>query len=417
MPPRDNGAAYAWSLEQIRDARDQQMVGRFALPAQLAASFRTDDALSVAYENRLAPQRAIKVQLRAAKGARGAAIAKEAEAQFGQEGVAVSPDTLSDVVGCLANHGVAFAYVTARPREDGSRIDFSVKFWPIEFVWWDSLARSFKTLTLLGGEELITHGDGRWIVFKKHEHEPWNQEAAILPGALVWARHAFANRDWAKGSVAHGNAKVIGELPSGIRLQDEAGALSPEAAAMLDLLRAIASSELPIGLRPAGAKTDFLANTSTAWQVWKELVLNAEKAAARIYLGTDGTLGAQGGAPGVDITVLFGVASTRVQGDLECIERGLATGAIEIWTALNFGDSTLAPRRIYAVPDPDADAKREERQKRRAAFHEEIRLARENGFEITDAYVAAIAAEYGVEEVPLLKSLPSDPTAAIGPAE
>src|SRR5262249_10848254 len=147
-------------------------------------------------------------------------------------------------------------------------------------------------------------------------------------------------------------AKVIGEMPEGVPLQKD-GALSDEAAAMVELLRAIASGDSPIGIRPAGSKTDFLVNTSTAWQIFENLSTNAEKAAARIYLGTDGTLGAQGGAPGVDIKALFGVASTIVEGDLECLERGFKTGTIEPWTALNFGDSSLAPTRKYLLPDPD----------------------------------------------------------------
>ena len=406
MAPRENGLAYAWSLAAIRDARDQQMAGRFALPARLAEGFRTDDALFVAYNNRLAPQRAIKVALKAAAGARGLSIANEAEGQFGQDGVAIRSATKSDVNGCLANHGVAFAYNTATVREDGSRIDFAVKYWPIEHVWWDSFERCFKTLTVDGAEERIIHGNGRWVVFAKHEVEPWKNEAAVLPGALVWARHAFGNRDWAKGSLAHGSAKVIGEMPAGVRLQDEKGALTKEAKAFGELLKAIASSELPVGIRPAGSKTDFLANNSTAWQVWKELTTDAKKSAARIYLGTDGVLGATGGAPGVDITALFGVASTIVQGDFECIEQGFNTGSIEPWTALNFGDSTLAPKLKYQVPDPDADAKREERQRQRTAFHEEIEKARSNGFDITQEYVDALAKEYGVENPPRLASTP-----------
>jgi hypothetical protein len=151
--------------------------------------------------------------------------------------------------------------------------------------------------------------------------------------------------------------------------------------------------------------------------VWHELVLNAEKAAARIYLGTDGTLGAQGGAPGVDITALFGVATTKVQGDFQCIERALLTGLIEPWCALNFGDSTLAPTRRYLLPDPDEDARRASVGTRRSAFFADIKASRDNGFEITQAYVEATAKAYDVDAPLLPKQSAKAPTIMLAPTD
>jgi hypothetical protein len=413
-PPKRNSGAVAWSLPAIFAARDLQMSGRFREPARLAEAMRTDDAIFVAKSNRLAPEKSLEVEIVAASEAsRAQSIANEAEALFGKDGLGLSADTLSDINGCLVDHGVAFGICTASPREDGSRVDISLHAWPIEFVRWDAVERTFKTQVEDGSEETIAHGDGRWVVFQKHEIEPWKQEAALLPAALVWARHAFALRDWAKASVAHGNAKVVGELPEGVPLQD-AGGLSQEAAAFLELLKAIAGSEAPVGVRPAGSKTDFLVNGSTAWQVWNELVVNAEKAAARIYLGTDGTLGSQGGAPGVDISALFGVATTKIQSDLAAIERGIKSGLLEPWCAINFGDSSLAPTRKYVIPDPDEDAIRESFAKRNAALQSDIAAAKNNGLIVDQAYVNALAKEHGIDPPPRLPA-PAGPAVQAPP--
>jgi hypothetical protein len=433
--PRDGrNTIDAWALTDIRDARTQQMLGQFVQPARMAEQMRTDDALAVAYENRLAPQRCIPVHIEAAQGARGEAIAAEAEALYGANGIAIHPEVLADVHGCLVNHGVAFATIVATPREDGSRIDLELKYWPIEYVRWDPVFRVFKARAdpnsvqpgdipenppgvlneygFVGGFWIpVVHGDGRWIIFKKHEIEPFRQEAALLPAALVWARHAFAARDWSKGSVAHGSAKVIGELPAGVPLQSGNGTLTAEAQAMIDLLRSIASSDSPVGIRPAGSKTDFMTNTSTAWQVWSELVQNAEKSAARIYLGTDGTLGSAGGAPGVNIEALFGVAATKVRGDLEAIDRALDTGLIQPWCAINFGDSRLAPKRKYIVPNDDKQAVTEDFAKRNAAYYEALKAAKESGMDLNPVYVAELAKKYDVP-VPLYTPTPSPTKAA-----
>lgn len=424
-PPKEAVGAYAWELRDIVAARNAQMRGDFRLPARLAESFRTDDATSVAFRNRLAPQKCIKVELCPVKGTQGAKIANEAEGQFGQKGVAITPAALADIHGYLVNHEIAFAYNVATPRADGSRVDFEVHPWPIEHVRWDGYDRCFKTRVDsssmqpneagFGGEVPIVHGDGRWIIFSNHEIEPF-KHGALLAAALVWARHAFALRDWSKSSLAHGLAKVIGELPEGVPLQSEGG-LSAEAAAFQELLIALANSDLPIGIRPAGSETEFISNNSTAWQIFTNLVENAERAAARIYLGTDGTLGAQGGAPGVDISQLFGVASTLVQGDLDCIERCLGTGSIEPWTAINFGDSTLAPTRKYLIADPDADAARASLATRTDAFFAEIEKTRSNGFAMSQEYVDAVAKKHDIAAPQLPIESNKAPSIALAPTD
>ena len=427
--PRDGRTTIdSWSLEEIYAGRTEQMLGQFVRPARMAEQFRTDDALAVAYENRLAPQRSIPVKMKPVPGARGASIAGEADALYGANGIGIHAETIADIHGCLVNHGVAFGCNVATPREDGSRVDLEMKYWPIEYVRWDPVFRVFKARAdpntvqdgdipdapyneygFVGGFWIpIVHGDGRWVIFKKHDIEPFRQEAALLPAAIVWARHAFSVRDWANASKAHGTAKVIGELPAGVPLQGPGGTLSAEATAMIELMKSIARGNAPVGIRPAGSKTEFVVNSSTAWQVFSELVLNAEKAAARIYLGTDGTLGSQGGAPGVDIAQLFGVAKMKVSGDLECLSRGINTGVIQPWCAINFGDSKLAPTRRYILPNTEKEESSTKYAERNQAFYKALVMAKEAGLVLTPAYIAQLAKDHRVR----VPGLASDPTAA-----
>ncbi len=436
-PREGTGIIYSWSLADILNARNAQMLGRFQLAARMAESMRTDDALFVAYGNRLAPQRCVPVEIvPASDKTKAMSVAVEADAQFGQNGVGIRPGAIADINGHLVDHGIAFGVNVATTRDDGSRVDFEHRSWPIEYVRWDPFRRKYFTrvdlttvqpgdlilqdpkLGAVGTYEVeINHGDGRWVIYSNHEVDPFKKEAAIVPGCIVWARHAFATRDWSKGSTAHGNAKFVGEMPLGVVLQKD-GKLTPEAAAMIQLLLDLANGDSPIGIRPAGSKSDFLMNTSTAWQVWAELVGNGERAAARIYLGTDGTLGATGGAPGVDITQLFGVALTKVRGDLGCIQRSFHTGVMEPWTALNFGDSTLAPLRRYMLPDADMEAWRKANATRRTAFFLDIKSQRDNGFRVTQEDVDTTAKEYDVTAPQLPEeTATAAPTIALAPTD
>lgn len=415
-------AAYSWSIADIVAARDQQMAGRFMNAARLSESMGTNDAIFTARKVRLSPIQSLDVKLTAGRGPKADKIADEADALFGRTGIAISHETLRTIRYHLADHGVAIGYNDWVPRADGSRVDVVHKAWPIEHVWWHEPAGCYVTQArvfdcdvdptsgalfgAIGGASMpiepIIHGNGRWVVYAKSERLPHRLDAAILPASLVWASHAFTRRDWRKGGSAHGNAKVVGELPESTALTDAEGALTQEASEFLQLLTDIASQDSPVGIKPAGSKVDYLVNGSRAWEVWKELASVDERAAARIYLGTDGILGAQGGAPGVDIQALFGVATGEVQSDLRCIEKALQTGVIAPWCAINFGDDRSAPTRLYEFPDPDKGAVREDFSKRNAAFLAAVKAARDAGFDVTSEYIAAIAEHYGVPVPKLL---------------
>ncbi len=404
-PPTRRPTIHCWDLPTIRQARDAQMRGDFSLPVQLAKAMRTDDALFVAYHNRIAPHMAVDVSCVPASGTRGEAVARKSKAS-----VFAPRTTLQGLCGTLANHGVAIGYVKNEVDDAGTRIDFKLTEWPLEHVKYNSSTEQLETSTKGGQRVTITHGDGRWIVFRKTLVEPWTQEACILPGALVYAAHANGLRDWAATSASHGQAKIVGELPEGVSLQDTDG-LTPEAAAFLQMLQDIVSGEAGAGVRPAGSETDFLANGSNAWQVFTELVTNREKAAARIYLGTDGTLGTQGGAPGVDISALFGVATTKIQGDFLAIEQAINTGLYQPWCAVNEGDSRYAPSLKYEFSDPDAVRKGDEEYTKLDHLLNALDRMKNLGLVVNQETINQLCHTFSIRNPPKLAPTPALPAA------
>lgn len=397
--PTRRPSPFSWTLETIRQARDQQMRGEFKQPARLAEAMRTDDSLFVAYHNRIAPQSAVDALITPHNSTRGEAVAKQMK-----RCVATPRSVLGGLVGTLANHGVSIGYVRHHVNDTGTEVHMRLTEWPIEHVRWNETLQHLETQTAKGVTLPITHGNSRWIVFRKFDSYPWLQEACVLPAALLWAAHANGLRDWASASTSHGQAKIVGELPEGVPLQADDDSLSPSAEAFLSMLQDLVSGEAGAGVRPAGAKTDFLANGSTAWQVFKELLANREKAAARIYLGTDAILGAVGGSPGVDISQLFGVASTKIQGDLTALEQGLRSGLYEPWTAIQYGDSRLAPGIKYQMPDPDEEKSSEESANRLVRLLAAVRDMRTTGMIVTQRVVAELAKTMKVAPVPELAS-------------
>jgi hypothetical protein len=392
-PVRRQGGGFGWSLELIRSARDAQLRGDFAQPVRLAEAFRTNDALFTAYQARVATQSAIKMLWRPADSDAGRVASKRAS-----RAICAPVHIRESIHGTLANHGIAIGYVlheTVDDPEHGPTINMTLTEWPLEHVRYNPTSSTLETRTLESGPVTITHGDGRWIVFRKFGVAPWTQDACVLPGALLWAAHGGAISDWSAASFSHGQPKVIGVPREGVPMGD-GQTLSPEMQAILDVLAALIGGESGAGVLPHGTEAKLLFNGSTAWQVFDALVLNREKAAMRIYNGTDAALGSQGGAPGVDIGILFGVANTRIQGDLEAIERGLREGAILPWCALHAVPTADVMTYTYAVPDADGERRSEQEAKAIERLAAMVKQMKEVGLEVTPETIDALVLILGV---------------------
>jgi molybdenum-dependent DNA-binding transcriptional regulator ModE len=390
--PRRNTGIFSWSLEAIRKARDDQMRGKFFGPVMLARALRTDTAMFSAYHNRIAPQSAIEALLVAKPGDRGERARARALVSC-----VVPRATLAGINGTLANHGLAIGYIEQEVNDEGTRVDFRLTEWPLEFVEWDESRECLMTRTRDNPQrEAIVHGDGRWVVFRKFDRDPWTQEACLIPGAILWYGHMNGMRDWGGATSSHGRPKLLGELPAGVSGQDGSTTLTPEMSRYLAMLADLADGEIPAGVAPSGSKTTLLYNGSTAWQIFDKFGSTLEKAAARIYLGTDATMGSQGGAPGVDIAALFGVATTKIQGDFTAIEEALRTGFYEPWAAMNYGDSAYAPMLVYQLPDTDSQKQIDDRHARLEKFFAALEKYKANGMTVDQAVLNALAAEYKV---------------------
>jgi hypothetical protein len=398
-PRRREQPTTEWSIERIRGARNDQLRGQFYQPVRLAEAMRTDDAVFTAKITRTDALKSVATELRAANGTRGTAVQHKA-----LEAVHVSRAVISSAHESLVEHGIAILYNEAEADEDGTCIQFRVKEWPLEHVKWNSFRERLETSVKDGGAFIpITHGDGFWIVIQKSDVLPWTKDACILPGAMIFGAHTLGIADWSSVSKSHALAKVIGKLPSGVSIQaDATGGLTPQALGYLNMLVEVMTGDAGVGVVPYGTETQFLANASSAHQVFSELADNREKAAQRVYTGTDASLGSQGGAPGVDISLLFGVATTRLQGDFEAIEQALNTGCYAPWTARNYGDSRLSPKFKFLLPQPDEDELGEQREKAHDRLIKAVKSRKEQGFTVDQPVVDQIAKDFGIDPAPQL---------------
>ncbi len=412
--PRRTQGGYTWDIQRVRAARDDQMRGQFCLPVRMAEAMRCDDALFVAYTARVATQSAISLGWSPADSDHGRMWGARAA-----NSIHLPQHVRESILGTMANHGVAIGYVDQRVEDTdaGPTVVMTLEEWPLEFVRFDASNNILTTRTVDEPTVEIVHGDGRWVIFQKFSATPWTQDAALLPAAFLWLAHGEGLQSWAGASAAHGRPSIIGELPEGVGLTAADGGLTVEAAAFLQMLSAVISGDDGAGVRPAGSKVDYLSNGSNAWQVFRELIANRESAAARIYLGTDAILGSRGGAPGVDVAALFGIATTRIQGDLEALERGFREGLVEPWFGIHGASLLWAPHVHYELPDIDADKRAEQEAAAIERMAASVKGLRESGLTVDQPVVNELARVLGVSVPCSLAPAPAPaPAAPAAPA-
>jgi len=376
------------------------MRGQFRLPKRLAEAMRRDNAIFAARSNRVAPISAVASEVKAHDSDRGRAIAARARTS-----VQVASTVLAGIEGTLVDHAIAIGYVEHEVDDAGTRVDMRLTEWPLEHVRYNSATETLETQTAEGVIVPITHGDGRWIIFRRYAFMPWREDACLLPAGFIWAAHAEGVSDWQASSRSHGSSKIHGTMPEGNAITDDTAEPTDTAADFRDALIEMAEGDSLVTVSPFGSTVAFLSDVSNAWQIFSENVGSREKAAARVYNGTDAMLGSVGGAPGVDISALFNVATTKLQGDFNAIEAGLLSGLYEPWTAINHGDTRYSPAWRFLMPDPDRDKKRAELSENRTRLTDTIKAMREQKLEVTQDVVDRLAAELGVDPAPRLAAI------------
>lgn len=394
-----------WTVENVLSARDQQQRGQFRQAVALWAKMLTDAAIYAAALNRLAPHRGLPRTICATDELRGSAesVRLEAVATFATRTSTSCPSgVLSGAFAKLAAHSVSVEQTYWEPRADGSRLDAFVTPFPLEAVEWSEHDQILIANTT-EGRVPIQHGDGRWIVSADQAERPW-QWGALVSLANVLASRPFAVGARSRNAKSHGDSKWLGELPQGVPLLDDKGAFSVEAEAFLSQLESLYEEQRAM-IRPSGSKVERSEAASQNWQIFKEIIESDNRDAQRVLLGQDGTMTNSGGNY-IKSWGLFGVRNDIVESDLSTVGSALSTGLLRVWSMANFGRWDRLEYR-WEIPDADEDARRQSIADRRKAFWEEIASARNNGALVDQAYVDAIAKEYGVTPPKMADSAPA----------
>lgn len=404
--PAPKLGVWSWDLERIRAARSEHCRGKFSLSAHLADAMLDDGAIYATLAQRISPAVGLPLDVLGSSyyGGRGLAETARAEAvELFARGSALPPGTIADTVQTLAMMGPFVGQNHWTTRADGSRVDVSMRPWPMHAIEWDETALRYAALTR-DGRVPIEPNDGKWVVIAPHESHPW-RHGAVRPLGLAWADRSYGVRDRSMLSETQGQPHMLGTLPDGWTYDSAEGRAFIEQ--MKGLLRARSGMA-----KPFGSTVEYLEISGAIFQIFENIIKHEESIVAKVLLGQDGTSENSGGNY-VKARLLFNVRNDLVEQDLGAMEAGLNAGVLYPWTVVNFGDGRLAPRLKWRMPDLAEDERREALAKRRIAFNLDLKGYRENGLLVDQALVDALAHDYGIEPAPRLVAMADTPAARL----
>ena len=338
-----------WDVAAVRLALEQQCVGLFDYPAQLADSIAGDSRVQAAMASRTGGVLGRPVDFLLPRKYADSALAKECRDAFADAWPTMAAEAS---MAELQRNAVSIGFGISQILWDTSG-DYMIPRplpWHLRSVYWHWTFRCFVAMTQDGPVQ-VRPGDGSWILHAPHgEYRGWMQ-GAIRAIAPWWLARHYALRDWARYSERHGLPMIKAKTPArGDPVQVDAWTAS------LQTLGQETVIQLPQEVDgSASYDVDLLEARDTAHDGFRQLISQCDTEITLSLLAQNLTTEVKEGS----------FAAARVHADvrqalLEADARGLALTIYQQlarpFAAMNFGDPDLAPRVVWNV-EPYEDGK------------------------------------------------------------
>lgn len=339
-----------WTLPKIRVAVNAFVVGNFGQAALLVESMLGDDRIQGAVQGRLKAVTKCDSIFTPADDDTNGAISDELEELW--------PDILpiETLEAILTWSTFLFFCLIEKVWEvrtvDGEqRFVPRLKVWHPLYVYYDLSVRRYVAITQ-EGMVYITPGDPKWILFTPGgEYRGW-MRGAVRSCSVPWIVRQFALRDWARFSEKHGLPLLIAKVPAQSSAEDKARFFGS-----LKNLGSETGIQVPVqgGQDAADFGVDMIEAKDTSWKAFPGLRDACDESITLAIRGTNLTTNVEGGSHAAanahrDEDADLSIADRNKLA--ACLQRQL----IDQYVALNYGDSSLAPKLSYVSPESDADS-------------------------------------------------------------
>ena len=339
-----------WTIQSIKAADNDLMVGQFARAAILCESMQADDRVQSALNGRI--KGITKCDLTMVPAETGnkqqcANVAKELEELWSElmpletiEQIQVWTIFIGFCIGELIWDLKAKLYV---PR---------IKVWHPLHIYYRIDIRRYIVITMEGTIE-IEPNDPKWFLFTPFgSYRGWIAGAAVRSIAIPWIVRGFALRDWSRFSEKHGMPIVVAKMAAAKSAEDKARFFS-----QLQRL----GSETTLNL-PEGWDALLLEAKDTSWEAFEHLIAQCDRSITLRIRGTNLTteVGKAGGGGGSNAAAETHRAedSDYAEADVKKFGQAVKLQVFGPYCLYNHGDARLAPTPLLgAKPQEDKQAK------------------------------------------------------------
>lgn len=376
-----------WDVAAVRLALEQQSVGLFDYPAQLADSIAGDSRVQAAMASRTGGVLGRPVDFLLPRKYADSALAKECRDAFADAWPTMAAEAS---MAELQRNAVSLGFGISQILWDTSG-DYMIPRplpWHLRSVYWHWTFRCFVAMTQDGPVQ-VRPGDGSWILHAPHgEYRGWMQ-GAIRAIAPWWLARHYALRDWARYSERHGLPMIKAKTPArGDPVQVDAWTAS------LQTLGQETVIQLPQEVDgSASYDVDLLEARDTAHDGFRQLISQCDTEITLSLLAQNLTTEVKEGS----------FAAARVHADvrqalLEADARGLALTIYQQlarpFAAMNFGEPDIAPRVVWNVePYEDAQTKAQTL----LTFTQSLANMKNAGFRMLPEQAERIAKSFGLD--------------------
>jgi len=213
-----------WDVTGLRDALEAHELGQFQKSAPLVDWLGRDDRVSSALGTRVRAVQGLPFRLDPSEEGSNPELARQLALDAKKIWPRAAPRTLqAEVMRWMSLLGFAVAQILWDTR-DGRWVP-TLEWWHPQFLSWRWDLGCFQA-TSLDGIELITPGDGQWVVFAPNGlYRGW-YHGGVRSLALLALLRQYALRDWARASEMYGLGIRLGYLPPNADPDDEERFLS-----------------------------------------------------------------------------------------------------------------------------------------------------------------------------------------------
>jgi phage gp29-like protein len=348
-----------WTTPKIRAVTTEHEEGYFYRAALLASWMMRDGRLATVTETRVKGMLGLPFAVTAASENPKREERKIVEALAAQWPLIMPEKVTAEVLECLVKLGFCLCQIVWHdmPSQPARWVP-RLRLWNSQFCYYDHYREKW-VISKADGQEEITPGDGKWVLFSFRDAAPW-MAGLVRQLAIPVLIRSFSWSDWSSFNETLGQSFLKGTVPSWANKTEDDDNGTPSKDTFLTQLQGLGRDNRYILCEEGAGGEKFDAKYESpdgkGSDSFKEAQASASMEITTRVLGQNLTTEVSGTGSYAAATSHEEVRQDYKEADADTISGDVREQLIKPWALYNYGDAEMAPWAYYD-PTPPADRK------------------------------------------------------------